>query len=150
MTSKCTTCKAATYIKIGLSTLSEISWRKFKRLKIVENQPIIVGSKKYKYLFKSLHSLFLLFNKGSGTLWYVPVYKKKILLMMITIIYVNKWTRSKHLFDKLKICMYKRKKLTSVDKRFMVNQHMVFFHRSCLCRHRAMSSYVGHISLLSR
>lgn len=51
--------KAVKYMKIGfctlsefISTLSEIRRRSFKGLKILENQPCIVGSEIYKYLLK--------------------------------------------------------------------------------------------------
>lgn len=51
--------KAVKYMKIGfctlsefISTLSEIRMRSFKGLKILENQPCIVGSEIYKYLLK--------------------------------------------------------------------------------------------------
>lgn len=51
--------KAVKYMKIGfctlsefISTLSEIRRRSFIGLKILENQPCIVGSEIYKYLLK--------------------------------------------------------------------------------------------------
>lgn len=51
--------KAVKYMKIGfctlsefITTLSEIRRRSFKGLKILENQPCIVGSEIYKCLLK--------------------------------------------------------------------------------------------------